>query len=300
MALTLHNPDDPTPYPELSDTLRSAVEMVCQARPPAVAVDRAMTRARGIGKPRPGLWSGRGIQLFATAAAASTLLFILGLRYGAYHPVHYLSRTLPDKPKEIATAAVQWDLPPEADDALLVGDPDRVAISPRAITEDDAGDVQLVGLGHLGSHWDEWDRAQALRGLSRDMPPVDRKAIEGYIRHLPPPTHRQPADLRVIVRWNVEATVVLTMIAPDGTRQDSPPLCATGKGRMCYWQIRDASPGDYEVQVGLNDATTRSAGDVIVNVEIIRYAATACEAVYQQNVLLRKGGKRVRVARVEY
>jgi hypothetical protein len=146
----------------------------------------------------------------------------------------------------------------------------------------------------------EWERVEALRDLSRGMPPVDRQGIEDHIRRLPLKQTHQRADLRVSVRWNVEASVVLTIIEPNGTRKDAPPLCATGHGRMCFHELREADPGEYEVEVRLNEEATPPDGEVRVEVRVVSHYGSADEKTYSKTVRLCKIGQRVRVARIEY
>jgi hypothetical protein len=299
MALTSHNSDDHTPWPELGDALLSAVEQVRRSMPPPTSVDRAMTRARLIGQSGPGLWSGRRVQLFATTAAAVSLLLILGWRHGAYPPGGYLAR-LKNKSGGDEQAALRLVQAKEKDDDAAEGHPHLVRAGNRFAPDLDPGDLQAVGLEPVGSQPDEWERAQALRDLSRGMSDLDRQGIESHIRRLPRAKRREQADLRVTVRWSVEATVVLTMIEPGGKKKEAPPLCGTGHGTMCFYQVRDADPGEYEVQVGLNKFEQAAAGEVSILVEIVRYYGSACEEAYRQTILLRKVGQRVRVARIGY
>jgi hypothetical protein len=69
---------------------------------------------------------------------------------------------------------------------------------------------------------------------------------------------------------------------------------------MCYYEIRKADPGEYEVQIRLNEARPPAAGEVSAEVKVIRHAGTANERVYEQTVVLNKVGARVGVVKVKF
>jgi hypothetical protein len=279
MASEWDNPDNSPRWPELPDSLRSAVEQVRQSPPPPAALDRAVMRARQIGRHRPAYWSSRGIQLFAATLAASTLFIALGLRDRLYPSDSYLAR----KKNNIGKSTMEL--------AKMT-----IAREDRGFT----GSPLFVRGGARPASREEWERVEALRDLSRGMPPVDRQGIEDHIRRLPPRKTHPRADLRVTVRWSVEASVVLTIIDPNGRRKDAPPLCATGHGRMCFHELREADPGEYEVEIRLSEEAPPPDGAVSVEVRIVSHYGSADERTYLKTVRLGKIGQRIRVARIVY
>ena len=121
---------------------------------------------------------------------------------------------------------------------------------------------------------------------------------------------QKPADLRVTISWNTDATDVdLWVIEPDGTkcyyqRKSTPSggeLSADmtqGYGPERY-QIETAPKGTYRVMVHYFRANPNLlAGETHVNVVVTRHAGTPQETTERHTVILKKAGEAVEVCRV--
>jgi hypothetical protein len=203
MAHSAHNPDDHPYWPELGEPLRWAVEAVRQAPPPAEAVQRSVDRALRIARSSNGPFRGRNLRLCATGALVATLLIGLGVRC-TYPPGGYFASTRDVETRHHAVGSRQMHGAP------IVGVSRDVQWRPLGPPE--AGglgspedSVLLVGLGHLGSHWSDWESFEPVRDMMNDLPPNDRKSVEAYLSNQPDGGRRGPR--RRAVRAAIDAWV---------------------------------------------------------------------------------------------
>ena len=121
-----------------------------------------------------------------------------------------------------------------------------------------------------------------------------------------------PADLRVTITWNTDATDVdLWVLEPDGTKVFySHPRSASG-GELSQdqtqgygperYQVRQARPGVYRVLVHyFRPNPNLLGGETHVHVTVARYAGTAQEVVERHTVVLKQHNQEVEVCRVRF
>jgi hypothetical protein len=206
MADTAHNPDDRSSWPELGEPLRWAVEAVRQSPPPPDAVNRAVVRALQIDRVgRP--WNGRSMPLFATGALVALLLLGLGLRC-TYPPGGYVAGThtrgagARDGTMGVARAGGAAAMEKGWEDAEGQGNLLR--------EQGDSDGLMLVGLGHLGSHWEYWEHLEPARDLMNDLPPIDRRSVELYLSNQPDGGRRW-GPRRAAMRGQIDSWVGKTL-----------------------------------------------------------------------------------------
>ena len=123
---------------------------------------------------------------------------------------------------------------------------------------------------------------------------------------------QKPADLRVTISWNTDATDMdLWVIEPDGEKcfyshnrtKSGGELSADqtqGYGPERY-QIAKAPPGTYTVVVhAFNTNPNLLGGETHVNVVVTRFAGTPRETVERRTVILKKKDEQVEVCKVKY
>ena len=156
------------------------------------------------------------------------------------------------------------------------------------------------------------DYARALSaGLSRGKLPKDQEAFfRDRLAKLSEST--KPADLRVTITWNTDATDVdLHVIEPDRTRvMYSTPKSQSG-GELSQdqtqgygperYQIRKAPKGEFTILVhNFRPNPNLLGGETHVNVTITRYAGTDREKVERRTVILQREGEMIEVTKVRY
>jgi hypothetical protein len=122
----------------------------------------------------------------------------------------------------------------------------------------------------------------------------------------------QPADLRVTITWNTDATDVdLHVLEPDRTRvMYSTPKSRSG-GELSQdqtqgygperYQIRKAPKGEFTILVhNFRRNPNLLGGETHVNVTITRFAGTDQEKVMRRTVILSRDGEMVEVAKMRY
>lgn len=121
-----------------------------------------------------------------------------------------------------------------------------------------------------------------------------------------------PADLRVSISWNTDATDVdLHVIEPDRTKvfYSSPKSRSGGELSQDQTQgygperyhIRKAPKGEYQILVHYYRANPNLlGGETHVNLTITRNAGTDQEKVERRTVILKREGEQVSVERVRY
>jgi hypothetical protein len=181
MAHPAHNPDDHPCWPELGEPLRWAVEEVRQVPPPADAVQRSVERALRIDRGGSRPFHGRNLQLFATGALVALVLIGLGVRC-TYPPSGYIAGMRTGAGHDSGAAGRESRTPTVSVTRQFLRPsplPEAPADAPAPSGPEDG--VLLVGLGHLGSHWGDWEHFEPLRDLMNDLPPIDRKSVEVYL-----------------------------------------------------------------------------------------------------------------------
>jgi hypothetical protein len=191
---------------------------------------------------------------------------------------------------------------------------------------DDAGNPALAALLYeavLAGNW-HGRFGSALKVVSREeyagllgRAARDSKRKEGLRRHFEKrrralAADASPADLRVTIAWNTDATDVdLWVIEPGGNKvfygnkrgrngSELSEDLREGYGPERY-RVGEALRGEYEVIVHYFAANPNLlGGETHVSVVVTRHAGTAREQVRRHTVILRRAGEHVSVCKVKF
>jgi uncharacterized protein YfaP (DUF2135 family) len=122
---------------------------------------------------------------------------------------------------------------------------------------------------------------------------------------------QKPADLRVTISWNTDATDIdLWVIEPDGEKCFYQHNRTRSGGELSADQTQGYGPeryqiararGEYKVMVHyFRDNPNLLGGETHVNVVVTRFAGTPRETVERHTVILKQQNEAVEVCRVKY
>jgi hypothetical protein len=138
--------------------------------------------------------------LLITGAVAAGLLTVFGYRHDGPLVVQHNHRRILPKPPDRQIATASREASPSGVHAFARP---RVVLHGRG---DPGQDVLPVGLGHLAGHWSEWDRARALRKVSRGQSRASR--VTEYLHYAPGRGGRPLPQARVVCGEGKELKLV--------------------------------------------------------------------------------------------